>query len=946
MAAWGRLALLQVAQQRESALYAFAEKFGYQLKPEYRFDRDDLEISSLGTVPQVEKDKQPDVTRRPTPPQIPPASFIVVSSKTSFKQNNEVPSELSASPTLKPSHKKGTFIFESPSELMPASCYLPQLQNVLGYLGKTNRIHSTKVVDAYGKAKTLQRVPTYEKQRWPNRLLIVVDTSRNLEPFWKDFERIVLTLKKLLGGSSVKAIAYDEATLNTQQCRYRHWPAGESNAFFSDNPLSKSEAVLVLSDQGVAQRIAGIVAKHNLSVYLTRAKPQSTRVLCLCPALHSELSVGRYLALNPSQFMDSVRMARRPRNTPMGKPAKTEQVEDMLALLSYLPVFDVGLLRKVRTKLGMGGSDLDLLVWNHKCVERNQIGCRVAPQYAEVYQDRYQHLFSGEKGIGKKVWKLTREHHKNSYMGLRWLEVLLQYEAEPPNTAAQLKVLEKAIGYFQSLASASQQQSIPERQSLLDAQCKTVFHSLPLKFTNWRLAGQLAVMAYKNEIGPDKWPEALPQSMRAEVQWAIGSNTVEVTHWEVDQQSLRGDCVLSEQPRLTSHEEINEFSFSVEKNLGLDCYAYTTEISGEAKLVDSKKNCFAGERFTVPKQGFCVLESSLGKLELKSLIRPPWASKMGFRKGQLFSTIRHFPEKDKARWAVNSSKETWAWHFPEPIEKIDQDQYGYYADINLTGFNQRFRWIERGTFMMGSSEEERDIEKGDRDSDETLHRVTLTQGFWLADTALSQAQWQPLMGDNPSHFKGHDKPVENVSWEDAQACIHSLTSQTGVNFRLPTEAEWEYACRAGTSSAYCWGKKISAEHANFFETEARGTVPVKTYTANPWGLYQMHGNVWEWCNDRYEAYSGGAQTDPEGSEEGAMRVLRGGSWYLMGRLLRSASRNRLRPDRRNINVGFRLALGRELRRGGAANAAEQLPSGLEARENSLRKEKKLSKRKE
>ncbi|MEN9503194.1 MAG: hypothetical protein RI964_2479 [Pseudomonadota bacterium] len=253
----------------------------------------------------------------------------------------------------------------------------------------------------------------------------------------------------------------------------------------------------------------------------------------------------------------------------------------------------------------------------------------------------------------------------------------------------------------------------------------------------------------------------------------------------------------------------------------------------------------------------------------------------------------------------------WASH-------TGQDQYGRYADLNVKGVTQRFRWIEAGTFLMGSPRSE-----PERYDNEVQHQVTLTKGYWLADTACTQALWQVVMGNNPAHFKDNtNNPVEQVSWDDVQGFLQALNQRvSGLTARLPTEAEWEYACRAGTTTPFAFGNSISPSQANYngnypYAGGQKGeyrqkTVPVKSFEPNAWGLYQMHGNVWEWCQDwcQNSVYPMQAVTNPQGAASGSYRVLRGGSWVSSAQGLRSASRRFSTPDNRNNLIGFRLVLG-------------------------------------
>ncbi|RYU59919.1 formylglycine-generating enzyme family protein [Methylolobus aquaticus] len=252
------------------------------------------------------------------------------------------------------------------------------------------------------------------------------------------------------------------------------------------------------------------------------------------------------------------------------------------------------------------------------------------------------------------------------------------------------------------------------------------------------------------------------------------------------------------------------------------------------------------------------------------------------------SLAANFPAPFPAAWAS-------AW---------GEDEYGLWMTLEYGGAEQTFRWIEPGTFLMGSPEDE-----PERSDDEVQHEVTLTRGYWLADTACTQGLWVAVMDENPSQFKDNpENPVENVSWEEVQKFVRRLNEPVeGLNARLPTEAQWEYACRAGTGTPYWFGETISPEEANFARLRG-GAMPVKRFPPNRWGLYQMHGNVWEWCADWYGLYPEGAVMDPTGPLKGTSRVLRGGSWIDLPRGVRSAYRPAEIPSQRIDKVGFRLAL--------------------------------------
>ena len=216
--------------------------------------------------------------------------------------------------------------------------------------------------------------------------------------------------------------------------------------------------------------------------------------------------------------------------------------------------------------------------------------------------------------------------------------------------------------------------------------------------------------------------------------------------------------------------------------------------------------------------------------------------------------------------------------------------------------------IPPGEFLMGSPA----FEDG-RGDDETQHKVTLTKPFFMGITEVTQAQFFRVLRKNPSKFKAAKHPVEQVTWDEAVEFCARLSDlpaekRTGRVYRLPTEAEWEYACRAGTTTAYSFGNdQGQLSNYGWWKVNSGGaTHPVGLKKPNPWGLYDIHGNVWEWCQDWYGGYFAGKLTDPTGPVSGSIRVCRGGSWYGNSGFCRSASRHGYSPGRRDYDLGFRV----------------------------------------
>jgi sulfatase modifying factor 1 len=269
----------------------------------------------------------------------------------------------------------------------------------------------------------------------------------------------------------------------------------------------------------------------------------------------------------------------------------------------------------------------------------------------------------------------------------------------------------------------------------------------------------------------------------------------------------------------------------------------------------------------------------------------------------------------------NETRDTFKNGKPVKEEKIGKKPF------TIPGLSMEMLWCKLGTFMMGSPKSEKH-----RDDDETRHTVTLTSGFHLGKHEVTQSQWERVMGSNPSWLKGADRPVETVPWHDATSFCEKLTEQegkagrlpSGMSYQLPTEAQWEYACRAGTKTAHAFGEASGEmyRHGNYADRNTnfdwsnkahddgfKNISPVGSHKPNGWGFHDMHGNVFEWCADWYGDYPSGAARDPVGPAYGSARIGRGGSWSHTAYHARSANRGSLVPAYGGYDfLGFRLSL--------------------------------------
>jgi len=273
----------------------------------------------------------------------------------------------------------------------------------------------------------------------------------------------------------------------------------------------------------------------------------------------------------------------------------------------------------------------------------------------------------------------------------------------------------------------------------------------------------------------------------------------------------------------------------------------------------------------------------------------------------------------KADGQVGPGLPAWAKVSQAQIEAAKRDGVPVAKEIDLgDGVTLKMVYIPAGEFLMGSPPGE----EGRYEDEGPQHRVTLTRGFFMGIDEITQAQWQTVMRSDPARFKGDDRPVEQVNWYDCQNFIKKLNAGAMGPFRLPTEAEWEYACRAGATTPFHFGETISTDQANYNGQQPYGngrkgirrgsTTPAGTFPPNAWGLYDMHGNVNEWCQDWYgeDYYASSPAADPQGPEAGTSRVLRDGAWNSPPRDCRSAGRGRWPPDGRVVSfgeLGFRVA---------------------------------------
>jgi len=298
-----------------------------------------------------------------------------------------------------------------------------------------------------------------------------------------------------------------------------------------------------------------------------------------------------------------------------------------------------------------------------------------------------------------------------------------------------------------------------------------------------------------------------------------------------------------------------------------------------------------------------VLEGRVDFLDTEQMVTPvEMAKKAGTRKG-VPAKLEDMSASEQAevKQAVEQVKGASA---SIDLNRLANTVDGYDPKPNYivkSALGMELIWCPPGAFIMGPGPWK----------EEPAHPVILTKGFYLGKYEVTQEQYEKVIGTNPSKFKGNKLPVETISWDTAVAFCDELNRKERIprswEFALPTEAQWEYACRAGTTTAYSWGDNIIPQHANYNESGINKTVEVGSYKPNPWGFFDMHGNVWEWCLDWFGPYSRGLAVDPMGAPNGIQRVMRGGSWEGSAEGLGPSFRGYYYPNSSRYFPGFRVA---------------------------------------
>lgn len=711
-----------------------------------------------------------------------------------------------------------------------------------------------RLVERLARAQALIALPLQQRRAWAGQLQVWQDGSEYLKPYHPDFAAVLADLQRLRG----------EADMQCWQVSSLHRHA------LPPQPASGSQ-VLILSDlgaladsswrerqwRGVLHRLrqAG-VAVSVWAPLAPRQVPADLATLAAIHCLHSHASLRRQ---------------RGHWHTPEQRQAEHQRLhalrERLLTLASCAVVLGPALLRALRQLDDALRAEpaLEALCWNAQpLVGESHISRPLRPAHAPNYRQR---LWQHPPHVQQAVLAAMLAQHACNGRFTPAAEALL-WGAHCDSAAAGDAALQALIADAESLLLRLNAEALPDQGN---AEAVSYARDLLARFSTdtHTLSRHPQLFADLYAIsGLEHLPAGIDAAavMRARQQRA---DNPPKRPWQLMQRG--GDLWLWPQtePRPAQASPIGGVQESAQVAI--------TDAAQKKRVLR-----VSAQPQRLGRVGECQVSTPTRTLHLTAPERPAWADEWG------------------------------------------RDRFGLYAEFRIKDVVQRMRWIEPGEFLMGSP----DSEPGRHRDEGPQHRVRLSQGFWLADSACTQSLWLAVMGGkNPSRFQDDPEcPVERVSWDEVQEFMQRLREHLPASSEpmLPCEAQWEYACRAGTTTPFNLGENITPEQVNYdgnypYYGAKNGeyrqrTVPVKSLPPNAWGLYEMHGNVWEWCADgmrKYESLPAGeVLQDPLGPTESAsaLRALRGGSWFKRARFVRSAFRDAGTRGSRGGRIGFRLAL--------------------------------------
>ena len=736
---------------------------------------------------------------------------------------------------------------------------------------KGQKIHLDQALKRLQRAQPLDPLPKQWRRSFNRSVVLLFERNDGLKPVYDDQGDVCKSLKKLLGAATITSYCCQAAP----QGEWRYFNLADGRGVVKEKCLPKGAQIILVGTFG-ALKNGNLAPEWAQFVTQLHRQKHPVALLSACPIIDSNC---------PVFLLDPVK--RLTHNSASAKAALDTLISGIAQCYKVTSIQ----LRNLQRALPNANVTTELQVWQHLEIEQGNTFFGVS----ETHRAKYLAIRSQQRGENKDFDQALIECNLHNPLVVQAMgDYFCNLATGKHLTLDQYPVLQALasnVAQKRKAGCMDDHQQIIMR-SLLPAIC-SLAQSQP--HTSW--------MGFLNEAQQIAFSHNLPTPLQAQGLDQLPNKP----YWLYQ---LGNKVILDDIPPV-----------------GFDQSALALgQLSGPIYGQQMGRLAYGD----LPSQTDEInLENSAYRYQLLRQTRPPWAQRMwrdtnglhaAHAGGLIMRLAEANPNQPQARWQV--LEQPWAW-----AQRVGVDEYGLWAEFAIDKVVQRLRWIAQGTFKMGSP-----ITEENRRDDENQHDVTLTQGFWLSETSCTQALWQAVMGSNPSSHQGEFLPVEQVTWNDCERFTEKLSSLLpGLALGLPTEAQWEYACRAGKNMAYWWGEQFDDTYAN----NKNGTKQESHYPSNGFGLKSMSGNVCEWCEDYYGAYAPSQPVDPAGPRKSGSRVLRGGGWNSDARHLRSAYRCHSPPDSRFHFIGLRLAGGFNPQLGGAEAVQEAL--GADRRAQSDRK---------
>jgi formylglycine-generating enzyme required for sulfatase activity len=760
----------------------------------------------------------------------------------------------------------------APVPLAPWSRIEGRLRRALGGQRPGRAPDLGAAVERLSRAEALDRLPRERRAGWPATLLVIIDRARRLEPLAADHHRLLAALRRVMGPGAVQLRELTGQGLQDAAADPRAWARG----------LPEAEVVLVLSDLG-ALRGLGSAEAGAWALLGAALRGPRRRLVALSPA--GEASVAPEARAGWGLLAWSGRLRALPDDGV--RAARAGQLCALLSLCSWAPP---ALLRALRRLLPADEADLitELDVWDSPGAHHPAGWLALPAQTLATARAR--------------LWGAPEGSLLHTLRGPA-VQIVEQWAVFAPPEVRLGDAALRAVGA--AVAAKAE-----------------VTSALPAEAATWvgRAVGTLrrgegAVSAVDLAVWGERHRRALPPGWEQSPAGALLRAMYEAAAARLVTQ---GDRPLP--PTTPTRWSIRQLgpTLRLERAPTVEDPALLPELHPGSPV----GGMLIGATLTVVRDGVRgAPQAALGPIDIDL----QHVKQLELDGGAEVLNLAPLSRADDGGWAA-----------------MGRDEFGLWADADFNGVVQRFRWIPPGRFRMGSAPNEKDA----YDDEKPQHEVDLVEGYWLGDTPVTQALWRALSGASPSRFgdgpEAPQRPVEKVSWDDAQAVLRALNGAQRADqvYRLPSEAEWERACRAGTEGA-TWRGPLDYPDSRrsraplldaiawYTGNSEQKTHPVAQKTANPWGLYDMLGNVWEWCQDVLygnASYTAARRTAAAVESAGPNRACRGGSWINDARNARAAVRDADGPSKRDDNLGLRLSRGRAHQSQSQSSGGEHDPS--------------------